>query len=134
MNRSEVIAFLATLFPDFVVHDSFIAELSALIANSGIEKKFFNLLLVRLKFLSERGPNAISLKEFELLKDASNIYSMHLSGSGFNIRILYSFLPDSRAILLNAFYKRSGKRKTDYSQQIPIAVQRLSDYHGGKLK
>ncbi len=50
---------------------------------------------------------------------------MHLTGKGFNLRILYAFLANQSPVLLLAFHERAGKRKTDYSGYIPQAAERL---------
>ena len=62
-------------------------------------------------------------KEFENI--GGGLYSMHLAGKGFNLRILYAFLANQSPVLLLAFHERAGKRKTDYSGYIPQAAERL---------
>lgn len=61
---------------------------------------------------------------------------MHLAGRGFNIRILYAFLPNRQPVLLSAFHERAGKTKTDYTTYIPEANRRFEemgkDYDNGK--
>jgi hypothetical protein len=52
---------------------------------------------------------------------------MRLSGSEFNIRILYGFLPSGKPVLLLAFYERSGKRASDYTNNIFAAKKRLTE-------
>lgn len=127
MNRDDILNFLAALLGGFVIHDNLIRELSDIIERSGFEKKFFNLLLTRLKFLSEHGVNAIQHQEFEsLAHTAEGLYSMHLSGRGFNVRILYAFLPSGSPVLLLGFAERSGKRVTSYEAHTPVAKDRLN--------
>ncbi|MBR5792385.1 MAG: hypothetical protein IKY34_04695 [Ruminiclostridium sp.] len=127
MNRDDILAFLSALFGNFLVHESLAQEITAIIERSGFEKKFFNLLLVRLRFLGEHGVNAIRHQEFEsLAHTAEGLYSMHLSGKGFNVRILYAFLPAGSPVLLLAFHERSGKKVSEYQTHIPIATQRLN--------
>lgn len=127
MNRDDVLAFLATLFETFWIHPLLVSDLASHISGSGVERKFFTLLMARLKFLREHGPNAIRHEEFETLTGAQGIYSMHMASKGFNIRILYAFSPQKTPILLAGFYERAGKRKANYAQYIPIAQQRLSE-------
>lgn len=101
-------------------------ELLALIAESGVEEAVFRLILLRLHMLQALGVEATRHKEFEPIK--SGLYSMHLAGKGFNIRILYSFLPNRKPVLLLAFYEREGKRKTDYTPYIDPALSRLQRF------
>lgn len=113
---------LSTSLCDFKVHNKLIPELLKIISKTGAEDRFFKLLLKRLKFLQEFGQTAQEHhEEFEPLD--SEIYSMHLSARDFNIRILYTFLSDE-TILLLGFFKRSGKKNTDYQSMIPEALRR----------
>lgn len=125
MNPRDVYEFLATLLSDFWVHPSLVQDISDVISKSGSEVKFYTLFLTRLKYLHAQGILAINHEEFEALSNTNGLYSMHLAGKGFNIRILYAFSPEKSPILLSAFHKRAGKKKTDYTQYIPIARQRL---------
>lgn len=128
MNRNDIIKFLSILLGDFIFHSALLTEIAADIAKSGYETKFFNILLARLKFLSEHGIDAPRLHhEFEVLANADGLCSMHISSKGFNYRILYSFSPEQKAILLLGFYKRDGHNKTDYTPHIPPAQQRLAE-------
>lgn len=127
MNRDAVLQFILSLFSSWIVYPALPSELSALIAKSGFEDKFFNALLVRLKILSHSGAQAAHPEWFESLKNADGIYSMRIFGKGFNIRILYGFSPSQSPLLLLAFHERSGKRKTDYTSYIPAAQQRLAE-------
>ena len=52
---------------------------------------------------------------------------MHLDGRGGDLRILYSWLPEHRPVLLTALFERGGKRTSDYTPYIPAAKERL-DY------
>lgn len=132
MNRNEILRALTALLDGVVVHENLIQELLGLVEKSGFEKKFFQLLLVRLKFLHVQGINAIQHQEFEALAHTTEeLYSMHLSGKGFNIRILYAFLPDGSPALLLGFSEKSGKRVTAYESHIPVAVERLLSMRGG---
>ena len=107
MNRDDILQFLSALLSGFWVHKSLIDDLLPILSNSGSETKFFNLLLARLKWLLERGVQATTHKEFEPI--SNGIYSMHMAGNGFNIRILYAFAPDQSPVLLTAFFERGGK-------------------------
>lgn len=128
MNKQSVLEMLKKYLSQIRYHSALILELVAIIAGSGYESDFRSLLTARLRMLSALGKDAILLKEFELLRytDDEELYSMHLNGSNFNIRVLYAFLPNHMPVLLCAFYKRDGKRKTDYTPYIPVALERLN--------
>lgn len=100
-----------------------INELCEILAQSGNELRFVKLLAVRLSTLAALGARAVSAPEFESI--GSGLFSMHFAAAGFNIRILYSFLPNREPVLLLAFYEREGKGKTDYSLKLEPAKERL---------
>lgn len=131
MNRDDAFKILWATFKSYWVCKALCSDLIACISGSGWEKQFFNLLLTRLKYLKEHGVHATKHKEFELLGETNGLYSMHLFGKGFNIRILYAFAPNNRPVLLLGFFERSGKKKTDYTQYITLAQQRLAEELGG---
>lgn len=125
MNRKDILARLREAFADIDIHPRMIEELMELIAESGVELQFLNLLLTRLKQLKANGAQAVKMEEFESLGD--RLFSMHLAKANFNIRILYTFLPNRKPCLLLCFYERSGKRATDYTNKIPTALNRYSE-------
>jgi len=126
MNREEIILMLYKFFSNFIYHDLLIDEIADIIKRSGYEKKFFTTLKARLSFLKQHLEQAIVHKEFEDLKHY-DLYSMHVTGKDFNIRILYSFTRDRRPVLLLAFFKRSGKKATDYTPYYEPAQLRLKE-------
>lgn len=113
MNRETILLYLENFFASLLYHPDIKLELVSLLTASGFEKRFLTLLIKRIQQLATYGINATNLEEFELLNNG--LYSMHLAGKGFNIRILYSFLSNRKPVLLLAFYERWGKRKTDYT-------------------
>lgn len=123
MNKATIIQYFQNFFSDYCVCEEMIFELLEIIAGSGIEKNFFKDLSMKLQMLLQLGARAVEHKEFEAID--GGIFSMHLDGRGFNIRILYSFMPDRRPVLLLAFYERGGKRKTDYTPHISPAKERF---------
>lgn len=123
MNKNSVLEWLRMYLSDILCHSEFIPGLLSLITGSGFEEKFFRLLVARLQMLSSRGAKAVIAKEFESI--GGGLFSMHLSGRGFNIRILYGFLPNQQPVLLSSFHERAGKKVTDYSAYIPEAQARL---------
>ncbi len=124
MNKAAVIQMLLRLLGSFQCCSELVDELEEMLAGTGIEERFFTLLVQRLQILSQYGTSAVRIKEFESI--GNGLFSMHLTGPGFNIRILYSFLPDRNPVLLHAFYERGGKKVTDYTQSIPVALKRLA--------
>ena len=125
MNRQAILRLLFAGLSLFDIHPKLSEEIIKIIVGSGYEAKFFKLLAARLEYLSRYGVDATNHEEFELLR--SGVFSVHLSGKGFNIRILYSFLPDGTPSLLTCFHERAGKRRTDYSEYIPLAMSRFKE-------
>ena len=125
MNRESVLNYLIAYLSEISYHYRLVDELLSLISKSGNEMQFFKLLVLRLRQLSMKGIEATLLTEFEPLQDG--LYSMHMSGKGFNIRIIYSFLPNKQPVLLLAFYERGGKRRTDYTPHMEPALSRLRE-------
>lgn len=127
MNKESVLAFLQHVLGPVAVAPQFIKELSDLITGTGVETKVFKILTARLKALRESGASAVRYKEFEPLK-GEKLFSMHLTGKGFNIRILYSLLPSQQPVLLLAFYEREDSSITNYSSYTPTAQDRLAAF------
>lgn len=125
MNRKNINDQLLLYLNGILYHDSFFADLLSLLDGAGSEKSFFKTLVTRLLVLNTCGVTAINSKEFERIGEL--LYSMHFPGKDRNIRILYAFLSDERPVLLCAFFERAGKRRTDYSAHIPVALERLSE-------
>ena len=127
MNKKTVLDMLRDILYTVLAHVELLGELTSLIAGSGVEMKFITLLVARLQALASHGVHATVMQEFESLRGSSGLYSMHLSGKGFNIRVLYGFLPNGQPVLLRAFHEQGGKKKTDYSSHIPVASLRLEE-------
>lgn len=126
MNRDSILAYLEEYLGTFRCHANLFGDIVDIIARSGYERSFFALLIVQLRILAAQGQNAIQFPGFERLKHAEGeLYSMHLDGRDFNLRILYSFLPDHTPVLLTTFFERAGKRTSDYTPYIPAAKERL---------
>ena len=123
MNKDRVYDMLLYYLSDISYFPALLSDLLGLISGSGYEAQFFKLFVARLRMLSVKGILATELKEFEPL--GGGRYSMHLSGTGFNIRILYAFLPNRQPALLCAFHERAGKKNTDYPEHITVAEDRL---------
>jgi len=126
MNRDSILSYLEEYLGTFRCHANLFGDIVDIIARSGYERSFFALLIVQLRILAAQGQNAIQFPGFERLKHAEGeLYSMHLDGRDFNLRILYSFLPDHTPVLLTTFFERAGKRTSDYTPYIPAAKERL---------
>jgi hypothetical protein len=127
MNKDGVLVQLAEYLGAFRCHANLFGEIAGIVAKSGYERNFFALLVVQLHILTAQGKNSIRFAGFECLKHSDGeLYSMHLDGRDFNLRILYSFLPDHTPVLLTAFFERGGKRTSDYTPYIPVAKERLN--------
>ncbi len=123
MNRDKFLVELYKYLSEVVFTQELSDSLEDIAVGSGYESDFFKLLFMRLRQLSVLGVHAVNLEEFENI--GSGIYSMHLASRKFNIRILYAFFPNGQPVLLLAFYERAGKKKTDYTNQIPLALSLL---------
>jgi hypothetical protein len=131
MNKEDALRGLRDILDDFLVYNRLIPELVDIVAKSGNEKAFFQCLINRLTFLSRYGIRAAGQhEEFEIIGDG--LCSIHLDKKSFNIRILYSFMPDHRPVLLLGFYERAGKKKTDYTPYLEPAKQRFRELKGEK--
>lgn len=126
MNKDAVLHILQNLFSGIDVHEELTPELLELISRTGAEDQYFKTIIFQLAILMQVGVLATNRPDFELVKDG--IYSMKQKSSEYNIRILYSFLPNRKPILLCAFYERGGKSKTDYSPYLPVAKARLAQH------
>lgn len=124
MNKKDALSLLVAALTSFLRHSLLTEELMAIISGTGYERAFFKLFNTRLRMLSNMGVLAVQHEEFENL--GNGLFSMHLAGRNFNVRVLYSFLPNSRPVLLLAFYERGGKNKTSYAPQIKTAQDRLA--------
>lgn len=125
MDKDSVLNLLVSFLGDICRSSQLISEILDLIAETGCEKTFFKTLVLRLRMLARFGAQATQAKEFESIGDG--LFSMHLTGRNYNIRILYSFLQNRKPALLLAFYERAGKRKTDYTPYMEPAKARLQE-------
>ena len=128
MKREKIIAEMKAIFGTVKFHPELIYELIELINKTGNEAEFIKLFKKRISQLELLGLSATKLEEFEKLKgpNTDGLYSMHLSGKRFNIRIIYSYNACGEA-LLHSFYKRDGSKTTDYTNHIPIAYNRKKE-------
>ena len=123
MNKKDVLRYLVLYLGDSLYCAEILTELFDILQGSGVEAAFFKQLVKLLRILADRGGNATEMPGFEPLD--SGIYSMRFEGRDYNIRILYAFMPDRRPVLLHAFYERAGKKATDYTGKISLALTRL---------
>ena len=124
MNREDILNSIPNILGSFDLYPDIEQEILSYIVGSGYEQQFFKLLISRLRILSLQGLNAVKHEEFENI--GKGLFSLHLSGKGFNLRILYAFLPNKKPTLLCCFYERAGKRKTQYDEYIPQSLERLN--------
>lgn len=123
MNTNSFLKLLRICLGQLRFSPEILKELCGILVTSGRESKFLVLLAARLRTLDQLGAYATSEPEFESI--GGGLFSMHFAASGFNIRILYAFLPNREPVLLLAFYEREGKGKTDYSQKLEPAKERF---------
>ena len=123
MNKNEVLFKLTQdleeyLKQGFQFHPLFIKEFKELLSKaSGNEKEIFSLLVKQLNYVKSLAEQVFKADGNEIIKYLDKeYYSLHLSGKNFNLRLLMTFNEDSVPIFLAAFYERSGKRNSDYTQ------------------
>lgn len=128
MNKLKLLKELENEFAGFAVHPDLIPEITGIISKSGAEKAFLSKLRYALLFLKRFGITAHiqPTNQFEKLQETADLFSMHITGRTFNVRILYSFADDG-TILLHGFYERQGKSVTDYTAAIPVALSRKAE-------
>lgn len=136
MNRDKIIAMLYSIFSGIICHEKIYDEINEIIERSGYEARFFKVLSRMVIFLKAHLENAhLHHNQLESLQQ-SDLYSMHIEGANFNIRILYSFTSARVPVLLLAFFERAGKNATDYTPYIEPAEKRLEEvlsiYEQGK--
>lgn len=125
MDKDSVLNLLVSFLGDLCRSPQLLSEILDLIAETGCENEFFKTLVLRLRTLAMFGAQTTQAKEFESI--GNGLFSMHLTGRNYNIRILFSFLQNREPALLLAFYERAGKRKTDYTPYIEPAKARLQE-------
>lgn len=118
---------------DIKFHKDLLVDINNMLNKSGNEKIFISLLTARISMLDQAGQNVIysADRNFESLKNETELYSMHLTIKRNAYRILFSFLDDG-SVLLCGFTEKQGKRKTDYTASKQIARRRLHEIREGK--
>lgn len=135
MKTKEMLKTLSELFSDFKYHVCFYEELSEIIHKdiSGKENQFFKQLTTQLLNIKEMGCMVYRADRNEYLKGTSKRYfSIHLSSSQYNVRLLVYITDDGIAYFLCAFYERKGKSNTDYSKYLSVLDNRLKQLLGGE--
>lgn len=130
MNTKEALELLIKELQGFCLHERFIKELSALLKKElkGKESRFFKLLITQLKNIKDFGVMVHTVDNNEKIHGGDgHFYSIHFQQAQFNIRFLVYIFDDGTAYFLSAFYERSGKRSSDYTNQIPVLEQRLRE-------
>ncbi|QAT41906.1 type II toxin-antitoxin system RelE/ParE family toxin [Aminipila luticellarii] len=112
--------------PNIYFHDEAYKELNELMMQSSCSKKIYALLETRIEQLEQLKANVFMIKEFEKLKNANGLCAMHIKVKDANIRVLFS-MTKNNDYMLHAFYKKSGKKATDYAKHISIALARQNE-------
>lgn len=135
MNKLKLLKEFENQFSDFEIHPDLIIDLISIINKSGNEIDFLNKLKKRLNLLKTYSYNThiLTTNQFERLTGVINMYSMHIQGKNYNVRIIYSFLKNG-TVLLHGFYEQEDKNITDYSSAIPIAKKRFKDMEEKKYE
>lgn len=133
MNTKETLKRLINIFDEFTLHIRFVDELNKLLKKelSGKEDIFFKILISQLNNIKTFRNMIHTVDSHEQLKGMDgHYYSIHLQQSQFNIRMLVNIPDDGTVYFLCAFYERSGKKHTNYSNYTPVLIQRLNELLG----
>lgn len=133
MNTKELLKILSEQFSEYVCHISFLEELYSILRKdlSGKEKQLFKQLTTQLENIRKMGRMVHMADHNERLKGkGSRYYSIHLSSSQYNVRLLIYIDSTGTPYFLSAFYERAGKSRTDYSRHISVLDKRLKQLLG----
>lgn len=133
MNTKEMLRMLSEYFSDFECHVAFLEEFYSILRKnvSGKEKLLFKQLAAQLENIKKMGRMVYMADDNEQIKGKNGYYySIHLTCSQYNIRLLIHISKDGAARFLSAFYERAGKSRTNYSTHTPVLEQRLKQLIG----
>ena len=132
MNTKDALMQLAISFSEFKVHSLFTKELKDIMTkNISNKQQFFNQLVTQLQNVKNMGCMVYTADHNEKIKGADgHYYSLHFQSAQYNIRFLVHISDSGECCFLSAFYERSGKSKTDYSNYIPTLESRFKSLLG----
>lgn len=116
----------------FVFHREFINEMKEILSDnlSGHENELFKLLVKQFAYVNTIGSRVDEADSNEKLCHTgfeTDCYSLHLQNKTFNIRVLMMFSPDNVPLFLSVFYERAGKKTSDYSLRVGVAMKRYKE-------
>lgn len=134
MNKKEVLFKLTQDIEEYLelgfqFHPLFMKEFKKLLSDArGNEKEIFSLLIKQLNFVKLLTNQVFTADGNEIIKYLNReYYSLHLSGKSFNLRLLMTFNESNVPFFLAAFYERSGKRNSDYTQWKKVLAGRYAE-------
>jgi len=107
--------------------ESFPGDFEAMfVKNTGERKRYLLWLYTWLTILDQQGLNAVTLQQFEHLKNTTNphLYSLRHPHSAINERYIYMYVDGEAAVLLTAFKE---KNSGDYISAIARAKRIYSE-------
>ena len=109
----------------------FITDLRDLLIKeaSGNEPEVLKLFEKQIRYVIDLGTDVFKADSNEILKDIPYItlYSLHIQNRIVNFRLLITF-DNYTPVFLSAFSEKAGKKVSEYSKYIPIALERYNDY------
>lgn len=131
MDKESMGRYLEECLDGYLYHKALPNEIMNILNKSGCEADFIKSLLRNLKMLQATGYNAVKNKNFKKLKKHNDLWRMDLGIKKMNIRIIYTYTTYGEAILLHAFFEKSGKNVSDYSLHALVAESRMEDIKNG---
>lgn len=127
MDKESMARYLEECLNGYLYHKALPDEIIDILKQSGCEADFFKLFLKKLKMLRNAGYNAVKNTSFKKLKKNNDLWRMELRIKKLNIRIIYTYINNGEAVLLHAFFEKSGKNVSDYSQHSLVAELRMEE-------
>ncbi len=131
MNKKSMEIYLEKCLNDCFYHKALPGEIIDILNQSGFEAGFFKLFVKKLAILQGTGYNAVKNASFKKLKKNNDLWRMKLCIKKINIRIIYTYNNNGKAVLLHAFFEKNGKNVSDYSKHSLVAESRMEDIKNG---
>ncbi len=135
MNKQQILKLLLEKIQPydntFIFHELFFKELMTILSKNaqGHESRFFKLFVKQLEFVVSLGTNVNQADHNEILKHVpgGNWYSLHISDSIINARLLMRFSKAGQPVFLLCFNEKQGKSVSEYGAYTETMVARYKE-------